>query len=90
MIVYDTLNMGIVEQKLLTDRKIRYFALDLLWFLFSKNRFKTQPFWFKFFDKNLYYQDGSWNDPLPMFAGAIMGFNKYLNPSFRKSKFINT
>jgi len=68
------------------NKYLRYFGLDLLWFLFSKNRFKTDPNWFKLFSKNTYYQEGSLDDIMPFIYGTIGGFLKQLNPSFRKKK----
>ena len=43
-------------------------------------------FVFIFFGKDIFYQDGSFKDPLPMIMGFISGVLKYLNPQFRKSK----
>jgi len=67
---------------------LKYMSLEVLWFVFSKNkdRFSTKPSWFKFFGKNICYEDGSISDPLPMMSGFLLGIKKYLNPSFRKSK----
>lgn len=65
---------------------LRYFALDLLWFINSKNRLSTNPSWFRLFDKNIYYQDGSWDDPLPFILGNIGNLLKMKNKSFRESK----
>lgn len=69
-----------------TNRQVRWFGLDVMWFLFSHNRFKFKPSWFNFFGRNVSYHDGAWNDPLPMIAGIFAGIVKYLNPEFRKSK----
>lgn len=68
------------------DKQVRWMGLDVMWFVFSKNRFKCKPSWFKFFSKNVSYQDGAWNDPLPMLVGMLAGVVKYMNPEFRKSK----
>jgi predicted ATP-grasp superfamily ATP-dependent carboligase len=67
---------------------IRFMSLEVLCFLFSSNkeRFSSQPSWFKFFGKNICYQDGSFDDPLPMLTGFLLGIKKYMNPKFRKSK----
>lgn len=65
---------------------LRYFGLDLLWFVYSDNRFKTKPNWFKFFGKSIYYQEGSLDDFKPFLYGTIGGFLKQLNPTFRKNK----
>lgn len=69
-----------------TGMQVRWMGLDVMWFLFSSDRFRFKPSWFKFFGKNVSYHDGAWNDPLPMFAGMFAGVVKYLNPEFRKSK----
>lgn len=90
IIVSDVLGNGIPSQKYSPNKATRYLAMDFLWFFFSKKRFKAQPSWFKFFGKNLNYQDGSWRDPFTMFAGIVMGIEKYLNPSLRKSKLSST
>lgn len=67
-------------------RQVRWFGLDAMWFVFSKDRFRFKPSWLKFWGKNVSYHDGSWNDPLPMIAGILAGVVKYLNPEFRKAK----
>lgn len=67
---------------------IRWFSLDVMWFLYSRKRFKFKPSWFKFLGKNIYYQDGSWKDPLPMLFGSLEGVKKFINPKYRKSKSI--
>lgn len=66
--------------------KLRHIGFEILWFLHSKNRFKTQPSWFCFWSKNMYYQDFSLSDPLPFFYGTIANIKKQLSPSFRKQK----
>ncbi len=66
--------------------QIRWMGLDFMWFVFSPNRFRFKPSWFRFWGKNVSYQDGSWADPLPMLAGILAGVLKYLNPQFRKAK----
>lgn len=67
-------------------QQIRWMGLDTMWFLFSRDRFRFRPSWFRFFGRNVSYQDGSWSDPLPMIAGIMAGVLKYLNPSFRRAK----
>jgi D-aspartate ligase len=87
IILKDTVNLEIPKYSYESDMELRYLAMDVLWFIFSSNRFSCSPSWFKFFGRKLYYQDGSLSDPLPMVAGILMGTKKYLNSSFRKSKF---
>ena len=66
---------------------LRHFGMEMLWFFHSKKRFSTNPSWFKFFGKNVFYQDAScWSDPLPFVYGTLGNFKKQLSPEFRKSK----
>lgn len=67
-------------------KQVRWFGLDAMWFIFSKDRLGFKPSWFNFWGKNVSYHDGTWNDPLPMIAGILAGVVKYLNPEFRKAK----
>lgn len=67
-------------------KKLRHIGFEILWFLYSKNRFHTNPNWFSFFSKGLSYQDFSWRDPIPFFFGTIGNIKKQLNPEFRKKK----
>ena len=68
------------------NQQVRWFGLDVMWFLMSPQRFSYRPSWFRFWGKNVSYHDGSWNDPLPMIAGCLQGVTKYLDPNFRKAK----
>lgn len=86
IIVNDLLGNERLNYFYYTNKKIRFFGLDVLWFVFSKERFSFRPSWFKFFGKDISYQDGSFKDPLPMIMGFISGILKYLNPQFRNSK----
>ena len=70
----------------ISGKQVRWFGLDVMWFLFSKDRFRFKPSWFNFWGKQVSYHDGSWDDPLPMLAGILAGVAKYLNPEFRKAK----
>lgn len=50
---------------------LRHLGLDVLWFIKSPMRWHTKPNWFKFFGKDVYYQDMSdWSDPMPFIAGT--------------------
>lgn len=88
MIVQQALGKSVTPYRSRPGMILRYMSLEVLWFLFSSNkeRFSSKPNWFHFFGKNVCYTDGTWGDPLPMFAGFALGIKKYLNPSFRKSK----
>ena len=65
---------------------LRHLGFELLWFFHSRNRFKTNPGWFRFFGKDIYYQDGGWDDPLPFVGGMIGNGLKLFSPTLRKSK----
>lgn len=75
------------EYKLTKRIFLRHLGFETLWFINSKNKFNTKPSWFKFFGKNIFYQDmDGWADPLPFIYGSIGNIIKQLSPSFRKSK----
>ena len=65
---------------------LKHLGFETLWFLYSKNRFKTKPSLLKLFGKKIYYQDLDWRDPMPFIKGTWHNIKKQLNPSFRKSK----
>lgn len=67
-------------------QKLRHIGFELLWFKYSKNRFKTTPSWFRWIDTKLSFQDFSWRDPLPFFYGTWGNIKKQMNPEFRKAK----
>jgi predicted ATP-grasp superfamily ATP-dependent carboligase len=66
--------------------QMRYMPLDILWFLYSHNRWRAKPNWFKFWGKDLCYQEGSLDDPLPTLAILLDGLMRFLNPKVRKGK----
>lgn len=66
---------------------LRYFSMDLLWLLKSKNKLKYFSKWLdKMFSSNHFLQDGDWLDPLPFIIGSTSGLLKQLNPDFRNKK----
>jgi D-aspartate ligase len=73
--------------KYFPGKVLRYMSLEILWFIFSKNRFAAKPNWFNFIGKQIYYEDGSLDDPIPMLVGFALGIKKYINPKFRRAKF---
>ena len=85
MIICDAEGVDVVCRKEVGN-VMRFAGLDVMWFVFSPERFSFRPTWFKFFGQNVFYQDGSWKDPLPMIAGVLSGVVKYMNPEFRKAK----
>ena len=36
---------------------MRYIGIDFMWFLKSPKRFNSNPYWFSFYGKKIYYQD---------------------------------
>ena len=86
MIVRDSLGMELPQYTYKPGAQLRYLGLDIAWFLASPNRFKAKPSWFKFFGKNLHYQDGGKHDIFAMITSIWMGVKKQLNPKFRKDK----
>jgi len=54
--------------------RLRCFYTDFLWFLISKNRFKSKPSWFDF--RNTHDQIFSIVDPLPFISFSISSFIK--------------
>ena len=67
-------------------QQVRWFGLDVMWFMMSRERFSFKPSWFRFWGNNVSYHDGSWRDPLPIIAGCLQGVMKYIDPNFRKAK----
>jgi len=59
------------------DVRLRCLHTDLLWFIKSKDRLKTQPSWFSF--KNTNDQIFSLSDPLPWFTFSLQAMMKYKN-----------
>lgn len=71
----------------ITGVALRHLGFDVLWFLKSPMRYKTKPSWFKFFGRNVYYQDmDGWIDPKPFFAGTYHNIKKLFDPSFKNAK----
>lgn len=86
IMVADEFDLPMPKFEYKVGQQVRWMGLDVMWFLFSPDRLKFRPSWFRFFGKNVSYHDGTWSDLLPMFAGMFAGVLKYLNPEFRKSK----
>ena len=86
MIADATLGLPLREYNYESGKSLRHLGFDILWFLKSPNRFKTKPSWFKFFDKDLSYQDWIKGDFKAFFWGTVGNVRKQLNPEFRKAK----
>ncbi len=66
--------------------QMRYMPLDVLWFLSSPGRLRAEPSFFRFVGRDLCYQEGSLDDPLPALAAWASGAEKWLDPAFRRRK----
>lgn len=73
--------------KMVKEVYLRHLGFEVLWFMGSKNRWKTKPNWFKLLGSNIFYQDMSdWSDWMPFIRGSWGNVKKQMNPEFRKSK----
>ena len=86
LIVRDSLGQSLPQYSYQPGRYLRCLGLDIAWFVASPNRFRTHPSWFKFFGKNIFYQEGGVHDFWAMCASIVLGVKKQLNPEFRKQK----
>lgn len=86
MIADMTVGKPLKKYRYESGKSLRHLGFDVLWFLKSPNRFKTKPSWFKFFGKNLYYQDWIYGDFKAFLMGTWGNFKKQLDPEFRKTK----
>lgn len=86
MIVDASLGKTLCEYKYVPGNSLRHIGFEILWFIYSKNRFSTTPNWFDFFSKRLSFQDFRWSDPLPFLFGTMGNILKIMNPNFRKAK----
>lgn len=86
-IINASFNLPLQKHNFIPGSYLRFLGLDLLWFLTSKDRFKTSPSWFSgLLDSNNFFQDGSWDDLKPLIFGNFANFVKQLNPNFREAK----
>ena len=55
----------------------RHLGFEALWFLHSGERWSKDQHWFRFFGKDIHYQDMSdWTDPLPFLFGSFRNIRK--------------
>ncbi len=66
--------------------KLRHIGFECLWFISSKNRFKTNPNWFNWISPRLYFQDFSFSDPLPFIFLTLRNIKKLFNSNLIKEK----
>lgn len=86
MIADETLHMPLKHYEYSPGKRLRHLGFEILWFIKSPGRFHAKPTWFKFFEKDLFYQDWIKGDFTAFFWGTWGNFKKQMNPDFRKAK----
>lgn len=87
ILVNDALGLSQKKYSFKEGMYLRHLGLDILWWKNSDNKWHTKPSWFKFFGKNIQYQDmSSATDPMPFISGTFNNIKKLFNPDFKKSK----
>lgn len=71
------------QMSYLSDIRVRMMQTDLLWFLKSPVRFRSNPSWFSW--KNTTEQTFCWSDPLPWFAFLIRGLINFRSDIKKRS-----
>jgi D-aspartate ligase len=69
------------------DVYLRYFTLDVLWFIQSPDRFRARPNFFKFFGRNLSDQIISLRDPGPILGFCLENFISLFDWEARKTRY---
>jgi len=69
------------------DVYLRYFPLDVLWFIKSADRFRAEPSFFKFFGGNLSDQIISLRDPGPIVGFCLENFISLFDWQARKTRY---
>ena len=86
MIADVSLGKSLKDYTFKPGKKLRHIGFEILWFLKSKNRWKTKPCWFNWIGPNLSFQDFSWRDPMPFFYGTWGNFKKQRSKEFQEAK----
>lgn len=79
IIACDTVGDKAKDVNYVPGKVLRYLGTDLMWFLKCDRRFKTQPNWFAFWGRNIYYQDIFFKDPSTWWTWIVMGLIKLRN-----------
>lgn len=86
LLVDYTLCKPLIPSEYKPGAKLRHIGFEVLWFISSKHRFKTNPNWFKWFSSRLYFQDFSFTDPLPFIFGTWGNIKKLFGSNIIKEK----
>lgn len=76
VIAYNAMGETVPTQRYTSGKTLRYLGIDLMWLLKSRKRFNVKPGWFRFFGKNIYYQDIIKNDPSTWWTWLAEGVGK--------------
>jgi predicted ATP-grasp superfamily ATP-dependent carboligase len=76
LIARDALGLPLESFTYSPGKTLRYLGLDMMWFMSSPDRFKSRPNWFRFWGKDIYYQEGGFRDWKPMVRSLLANFNK--------------
>jgi len=76
IIVRDVLGLPQEPYTYSTDKYLRFFGLDIMWFIHSPQRFTAHPNWFCSIGKNTCFQDIYASAPSTWFAWLIDGIHK--------------
>ena len=84
LILQDAFGDEVDDQSLYKDDvRLRYFHMDFLWFIKSKNRFNAKPSWFS--NKNTVDEIFEWKDLRPAFFFTLTSFKKLLHDKDSRS-----
>lgn len=86
IIVDSSMGRELMQYSYIPGKQLRHLGFDILWFIKSKDRFRTKTSWFNFLNRNQSFQDFSFSDPLTFIYGTIGNIKKMSNEDFRKSK----
>lgn len=78
IIVRDLLDMPQEQTTYHSNRYLRFFGLDIMWFIHSPQRFRSHPSWFCSIGKDVYFQDIYATAPSTWFAWLIDGIGKLI------------
>ena len=76
LIVKDVTRQDVPEYIYKPGKTLRYLGIDIMWLLKSNRRFRSKPCWFKFFGKDIYYQDIFSNDTSTWWTWLAEGLMK--------------
>lgn len=76
IIIKDTLGEEVCQYNYQPGKTLRYLGIDILWFIKSNKRFSASPSWFRFFGKDIYYQEIFRCDSSTWYSWLITGLKK--------------